>query len=43
MNFMENKMFETKRLFLKLLNLSQLKLWVNNISMLEVELIGIQL
>jgi len=29
---------ETERLFLKLLTLSQLKLWVNNISMLEVEL-----
>jgi len=29
---------ETKRLILKLLTLSQLKLWVNNISKLEVEL-----
>jgi len=29
---------ETERLFLKLLTLSQLKLWVNNISVLEVEL-----
>jgi len=29
---------ETERLLLKLLTLSQLKLWVNNISMLEVEL-----
>jgi RimJ/RimL family protein N-acetyltransferase len=29
---------ETERLFIKLLTLAQLKLWVNNISMLEVEL-----
>ena len=29
---------ETERLFLKLLTLPQLKLWVNNISILEVEL-----
>jgi RimJ/RimL family protein N-acetyltransferase len=29
---------ETERLFLKLLTLSQLKLWVNSISMLEMEL-----
>jgi RimJ/RimL family protein N-acetyltransferase len=29
---------ETKRLSIKLLTLSQLKLWINNIQMLEVEL-----
>jgi RimJ/RimL family protein N-acetyltransferase len=29
---------ETERLFIKLLTLPQLKLWVNNISMLESEL-----
>jgi len=29
---------ETERLFIKLLTLSQLKLWVNDISMLEIEL-----
>jgi len=29
---------ETERLFLKLLTVSQLKLWVNNISILEIEL-----
>jgi len=29
---------ETERLFIKLLTLLQLKLWVNDISMLEIEL-----
>ena len=30
--------FETERLIIKLLTLSQMKLWVNNISILEKEL-----